>query len=67
MNSLRESSLFQLTVTRFRLFLREPEAVFWIFVFPILLAIGLGIAFRNRCIARMLIHIALRLVERDRR
>ncbi len=27
---------------------REPEAIFWIFVFPILLAIGLGIAFRNK-------------------
>ena len=29
-------------------FLREPEALFWVFVFPILLAAGLGIAFRNR-------------------
>ncbi len=48
MSSLRENSLFQLTAARFRLFLREPEAVFWIFVFPILLAFGLGIAFRNR-------------------
>jgi ABC-type multidrug transport system permease subunit len=27
-------------------FLREPEAVFWVFVFPILLALALGIAFR---------------------
>jgi len=27
---------------------REPEVVFWVFVFPILLALGLGIAFRNR-------------------
>ena len=48
MSSLQNSSLYQLTMTRFRLFLREPEAIFWIFVFPILLAIGLGIAFRNR-------------------
>ena len=31
-----------------KLTLREPEAIFWIFVFPILLAVGLGIAFRNR-------------------
>jgi ABC-type multidrug transport system permease subunit len=29
-------------------FLREPEAIFWSFVFPILLATGLAIAFRNR-------------------
>lgn len=27
---------------------REPEVVFWVFVFPLLLAIGLGIAFRNK-------------------
>ncbi len=48
MSKLSESSLFQLTSTRFRLFFREPEAVFWIFVFPILLSVGLSIAFRNR-------------------
>jgi len=48
MSNLQTSSLYQLTMTRFRLFLREPEAIFWIFVFPILLAVGLGIAFRNR-------------------
>ncbi len=48
MSKLGQSSLFQLTMVRFRLFLREPEAIFWIFVFPILLAVGLGIAFRNR-------------------
>ena len=48
MNSLQLSSLYQLTIVRFRLVLREPEAIFWIFLFPILLAIGLGIAFRNR-------------------
>jgi ABC-2 type transport system permease protein len=48
MSSLQTSSLYQLTMTRFRLFLREPEAIFWIFIFPILLAVGLGIAFRNR-------------------
>jgi len=47
-SSLETSSLYQLTMVRFRLFLREPEAIFWIFFFPILLAVGLGIAFRNR-------------------
>jgi ABC-type multidrug transport system permease subunit len=48
MNELELNSLYQLTMARFRLFWREPEAIFWIFIFPILLAVGLGIAFRNR-------------------
>src|SRR5208282_782428 len=48
MNKLEYSSLYQLTLTRLKLTLREPEAIFWIFVFPIILAVGLGIAFRNR-------------------
>lgn len=48
MTNLEYSSLYQLTTARFRLILREPEAIFWIFIFPILLAAGLGIAFRNR-------------------
>jgi ABC-type polysaccharide/polyol phosphate export permease len=43
-----DRSLVQLTLVRFREFFREPEAVFWVFVFPVLLAGGLGIAFRNR-------------------
>jgi ABC-type multidrug transport system permease subunit len=48
MNELQRSSLYQLSMLRFRLTLREPEAIFWVFIFPILLAVGLGIAFRNR-------------------
>src|ERR1035438_629566 len=43
-----ERALAQLTLVRFRESIREPEALFWIFIFPILLAAGLGIAFRNR-------------------
>ncbi|MFL5607152.1 MAG: ABC transporter permease, partial [Gemmatimonadaceae bacterium] len=46
--SWRDSSLAQLTLVRFREFLREPEAVFWTFAFPVILALGLGIAFRNK-------------------
>jgi ABC-type multidrug transport system permease subunit len=29
-------------------FVRDPAALFWVFGFPILLAVGLGIAFRNQ-------------------
>jgi ABC-2 type transport system permease protein len=42
------SALYELTLTRFRLFFREPSALFWTFGFPIVLAVALGIAFRNR-------------------
>lgn len=41
-------SLRELVLVRFREYYREPEAIFWSFVFPIILAIGLGIAFRDR-------------------
>ncbi len=40
--------LRELTFARVREFLREPEAIFWVYGFPILLAVGLGIAFRTR-------------------
>ncbi len=39
--------LVELTFTRVREFLREREAVFWVFVFPVLMTFALGIAFRN--------------------
>jgi ABC transporter DrrB family efflux protein len=38
----------QLLLSRFREFYREPEVIFWVYGFPILLAVGLGIAFWNR-------------------
>src|ERR1700691_6047020 len=43
-----DGPLAQMTLVRFLEFIREPEALFWVFIFPILLAAGLGIAFRNR-------------------
>src|SRR5437879_13490394 len=46
--SVADHPLVQLTLVRFREFRREPEALFWVFVFPLLLAAGLGVAFRNR-------------------
>jgi ABC-type multidrug transport system permease subunit len=45
--SRRDSPLWLLTWTRMLLFLREPEALFWTFGFPLLMALALGIAFRN--------------------
>src|SRR5213083_1187515 len=40
--------LIELTLARFREFLREPEAVFWVFAFPVIMTCALGIAFRSR-------------------
>ena len=39
--------MYQLALSRMREFYREPEAVFWVFGFPIVLAFALGLAFRN--------------------
>ena len=39
---------WQLTLARFREQLRQPEVLFWVFAFPLLLAVALGLAFRNR-------------------
>jgi ABC-type polysaccharide/polyol phosphate export permease len=44
---MRDHPLFQLTLARMREFYREPEAIFWVFGFPIVLAFALGLAFRN--------------------
>jgi ABC-type multidrug transport system permease subunit len=40
--------LIELTLARVHELTREPEAVFWVFVFPILLAAILGLAFRSK-------------------
>src|SRR5262245_37790590 len=44
----RPHPLVELTLTRLREFLREPEAVFWVFMFPVIMTCALGIAFRSR-------------------
>ncbi|MGZ8462670.1 MAG: ABC transporter permease [Candidatus Deferrimicrobiaceae bacterium] len=41
------SPLVHLVLARFRESIRHPETIFWTFVFPILLAFALGIAFRG--------------------
>jgi len=44
----RWSGYRHLLIARMLELKREPEVVFWVFVFPLLLALGLGIAFRNK-------------------
>lgn len=52
------SPLRELVLTRIRAFLREPEALFWTFVFPILMAVGLGVAFREKPADRASVAVA---------
>jgi ABC-2 type transport system permease protein len=40
-------AILELSLLRVRTFIREPEALFWTFGFPIIMAIGLGLAFRE--------------------
>ena len=40
--------LIELTSVRTKEFLRETEALFWVFGFPLLLALALGFAFRSK-------------------
>ncbi len=49
--------LRELSLARLREFLREPEAVFWTYGFPLLLAVGLGIAFRNRPVEKIYVDV----------
>ena len=48
--SVMQHPLVQLTLLRLREFIREPEALFWALIFPILLAAGLGVAFRGESV-----------------
>ena len=46
--SQRYSPLEQMILARLREFYREPAAIFWVYGFPILIVLALGVAFRNK-------------------
>jgi ABC-2 type transport system permease protein len=46
--SKAHSPLYALTKSRFLEFVRQPEALFWVFGFPIIMSLVLGFAFRDR-------------------
>lgn len=49
----RYSPVLELVLSRIREFYREPEAVFWVYGFPLLMATALGIAFRNQPVEKL--------------
>ena len=44
-HSQRQHPLWQLTLMRWRIFVREPAAVFWTYGFPVVLALALVLTF----------------------
>jgi ABC-2 type transport system permease protein len=44
----RWAGYYRLLEARMKELAREPEVIFWVFIFPLLLAFGLGVAFRNK-------------------
>jgi ABC-type multidrug transport system permease subunit len=52
-SSQHRSPLISLTLARLREFYRQPEAVFWVYFFPILMVVALGVAFRNKPIEKI--------------
>lgn len=50
--------LWELTVARLREFFREPAAVFWVYGFPLALALALGVAFSDRPVESIAVAIA---------
>jgi hypothetical protein len=53
----RYSPLGQLILARLREFFREPEVIFWVYGFPILMVVALGIAFRNKPAEQILVDV----------
>jgi ABC-type multidrug transport system permease subunit len=56
-SSPRYWPLGQLVLARLREFYREPEALFWVYGFPILIVVALGIAFRNKPVERITVDV----------
>jgi ABC-2 type transport system permease protein len=56
-NERRYWPLGQMVLARVREFTREPEALFWVYGFPILMIILLGVAFRNQGVEQITVDV----------
>ncbi len=54
---VRYRPLRELVLARLREFYREPEAIFWVYGFPILMVVALGIAFRNQPVEKITVDV----------
>ena len=47
-NLIKRQQLFALFIVHAKILMREPAVLFWGIVFPILMALGLGLAFTQK-------------------
>ena len=52
MKGIKNNQLYQLTYTFFLETIREPEVLFWGMIFPVLISIGLGLAFTQNSVSK---------------
>lgn len=55
--SRRYRPLLEMVKCRLREFIREPEAIFWVYGFPMLMTLALGIAFKERPVEEFFVDI----------
>jgi ABC-type multidrug transport system permease subunit len=55
---MNDRPLIQLTLARLREFVREPEALFWAFVFPVVMSVVMAVAFPGSRSSPVLIGVA---------
>ena len=62
----RFNPLKELFLSRTRQFFREPETIFWVYFFPLILMAALGLAFRDNTQEHQVRVVAATEVERNR-
>lgn len=64
--TLTQNPIYQMVLTRLIEFIRKPQAVFWVYFFPLMMAFSLGIAFREKPVQEMETKVALASGGSDR-
>lgn len=62
MRPIKNNQLYQLFKTQFLITIREPEVLFWGVIFPVLISIGLGLAFTQQAESKF----SIVLVEKNK-
>lgn len=61
----KEHQFVQMVSARLREFWREPAAIFWVYVFPLVMLLALGTAFRNRPVETVVVALVNESADSD--